>query len=120
MSDRGFLIVWSDVRPDLNTDYLHWFTREHAQERVSTPGFLGVRLFHHKLPEASRYLIVYELEQPETVSSPAYLAKLNNPTEWTQRTFKTLANFMRAGGRIRHTSGTGQGSVVTALTFPDR
>lgn len=118
MPDPGFLVVWSDVQPSLDTDYLHWFTREHALERVSTPGFLAVRLFRAALPGASRYLIIYDLESPEVLTSPAYVAKLNSPTPWTQRTFKTLANFMRAGGRIAHTAGTGQGGTVTALTLP--
>jgi len=115
----GFLIVWSDVRPDLNTDYLHWFTREHALERVSTPGFLSVRLFTTRLPTAHRYLILYDLESPEVVSSPAYVAKLNQPSQWTQRVFPTLTNFMRAGGRVAHEAGMGQGSTITALTLPD-
>ncbi len=120
MRDAGFLIVWSDVDHPRDTDYLHWFTREHAQERVSTPGFQAVRLFRTKLPTTNRYLIVYELDRPETLTSPDYIAKLNNPSKWTQATFKTLTNFMRAGGRIQHQAGTGQGGVVTALTFPEQ
>ena len=39
---RGMLAIWSDVAPEAATDYLHWLTREHAEERGSTPGF-GVR-----------------------------------------------------------------------------
>ncbi len=119
MLNPGFLIVWSDVDHNRDTDYLHWFTREHAHERVSTPGFLAVRLFRAPLPTTHRYLIIYELDRPEVLVSPDYIAKLNNPSPWTQATFKTLTNFMRAGGRIAHQAGTGQGGVVTALTFPD-
>lgn len=120
MSDPGFLIVWSDVETARDTDYLHWFTREHAIERLGTPGFRAVRLFRAALPEGSRYLIVYELESPAVLTSPDYLARLNSPTPWTQRTFKQLKNFMRAGGRLAGQAGTGQGGTVTALTFPDR
>ena len=26
----GFLAIWSDVKAEQETDYLHWLTREHA------------------------------------------------------------------------------------------
>ena len=45
MRGAGFLAIWSDVEPDHLTDYRHWLTREHTTERVTTNGFLGVRVF---------------------------------------------------------------------------
>ncbi len=45
MHDPGLLVIWSDVAASDETDYLHWLTREHTSERVSTEGFLGVRVF---------------------------------------------------------------------------
>ena len=39
MTANGFLAIWSDVFADEETDYLHWLTREHAQERLGVPGF---------------------------------------------------------------------------------
>ena len=37
---EGFLAIWSDISQENETDYLHWFSREHAIERLSVPGFL--------------------------------------------------------------------------------
>ena len=51
----GFLAIWSDVEAQEETNYLHWLTREHTAERVSVPGFLGVRVFRARLPEHCRY-----------------------------------------------------------------
>jgi len=45
--NQGFLAIWSDVEPAGETDYLHWLTREHVQERLSVPGFRAVRIFVH-------------------------------------------------------------------------
>ena len=45
MRGAGFLAIWSDVEPHNLTDYRHWLTREHTTERVTTKGFLGVRVF---------------------------------------------------------------------------
>lgn len=117
MRGGGFLIVWSDVEPHEETDYIHWLTREHTTERVSTGGFIAVRVFRATLPTANRYLINYELESPTVVDSPAYLAKLNNPTPWTRQTLPRLKNFLRGGGRVLHSGGIGRGGVVAACIF---
>jgi hypothetical protein len=39
----GFLAIWSDVKAEQETDYLHWLTREHTSERLDVDGFLRVR-----------------------------------------------------------------------------
>jgi hypothetical protein len=117
MIGRGFLAIWSDIDAQLETDYVHWLTHEHTTERVSTDGFMAVRVFRALKPVTRRYLIIYELESPDVVNSPAYLDKLNNPTPWTQRTLPILKNFMRGGGRLSHSAGTGHGGFVVAVTL---
>lgn len=117
MHGKGFLIIWSDVEPERETDYIHWMTREHAIERVSTDGFVAMRLFRAIAPDVRRYLISYELESADVVNSAAYVAKLNNPTPWTKRTLPQVKNFIRGGGRLVHSAGIGQGGYVTALTW---
>ena len=34
MQGAGYLAIWSDLAPDDETDWAHWITREHAEERV--------------------------------------------------------------------------------------
>ena len=117
MNGGGFLAIWSDIAPDLETDYLHWLTREHTAERVGIPGFLGVRVFRAMLANVNRFFILYELQGPEVVDSQAYLDRLNAPTPWSKRMMPNLGNFVRGGGRIVASSGTGQGGVVSALSL---
>lgn len=111
----GFLAIWSDISPENETDYLHWFSREHAMERLSVPGFLSVRMFRAVEMRERRYFILYELENDRVVSSEAYLARLNQPTPWSQRIMPLLGNFARGGGRVAAARGTGQGGFVSAL-----
>ena len=118
MQGHGFLIIWSDVDPAHETDYLHWLTREHAAERVSIPGFLAVRIFRALRPDVRRFVMNYELETAAVVDSPAYLARLNDPTPWTQKTMPRLRNFVRGGGRRLHSAGVGRGGYMTALSLP--
>ncbi|MBR1271487.1 hypothetical protein JQ629_28780 [Bradyrhizobium sp. AUGA SZCCT0222] len=115
MRGAGFLAIWSDVEPDHLTDYRHWLTREHTTERVTTKGFLGVRVFRAARTDIARFFILYELEAPEVLDGPAYLARLNAPTPWSQRTMPRLGNFIRGGGVLAVRAGRGEGSTIAAL-----
>ena len=113
------LAIWSDVAPEAETDYLHWLTREHAAERISTAGFLSVRVFRAMDFDIRRYFIVYDLESPSALSGDDYVRKLNNPTPWSQRIMPTLKNFVRGGGRVTAASGSGQGGFAAAVALDD-
>jgi hypothetical protein len=115
MEGFGYLAIWSDLAPQDETDWTHWITREHAAERVGIEGFLACRIFRALGTTANRYFILYELTNPEVVGSPQYLARLNAPTEWSQRIMPRLQNFLRGGGRVVAASGIGQGGVLAAL-----
>jgi hypothetical protein len=115
MRGAGFLAIWSDVEPDHLTDYRHWLTREHTTERVTTEGFLGVRVFRAARADIARFFILYELESPEVLDGPAYLARLNAPTPWSQKTMPRLSNFIRGGGVMTARAGRGEGSTIVAL-----
>ena len=115
MRGAGFLAIWSDVFSGHLTDYRHWLTREHTTERVTTKGFLGVRVFRAARADINRFFILYELESPEVLDGPAYLARLNAPTPWSQRTMPRLGNFIRGGGVMTARTGRGEGSPMVAL-----
>jgi hypothetical protein len=115
MRGAGFLAIWSDVEPHNLVDYRHWLTREHTTERVTTRGFLGVRVFRAVRADINRFFILYELETPEVLDGPAYLARLNAPTPWSQRIMPQLGNFVRGGGVMSARAGRGEGSSIVAL-----
>jgi hypothetical protein len=115
MRGAGFLAIWSDVEPDNLVDYRHWLTREHTTERVTTKGFLGVRVFRAARSDINRFFILYELESPEVLDGPAYLARLNAPTPWSQRIMPQLGNFIRGGGVMTVRAGRGEGCTIAAL-----
>jgi hypothetical protein len=115
MRGAGFLAIWSDIAPATLTDYRHWLTREHTTERVTTKGFLAVRVFQAGRSDVNRFFILYELEAPEVLDGPAYLARLNAPTPWSQRIMPQLGNFIRGGGVMTARAGRGEGSIIAAL-----
>ncbi|MEO8316924.1 MAG: hypothetical protein ABJA75_10075 [Bradyrhizobium sp.] len=115
MRGAGFLAIWSDVEPRHLTDYRHWLTREHTTERVMTQGFLASRVFRLLHSDLNRFFILYELEAPDVLDGPAYLARLNAPTPWSKRIMPLLGNFIRGGGMMAARAGRGEGSTVVAL-----
>ena len=114
---QGFLAIWSDIPKLHETNYLHWFTREHAAERVGLPGFIRVRFFRARLPEVRRYFILYDLQSSNTIASESYLERLNDPTQWSRQIMPLLENFTRGGGRRIARRGLGDGAVVAPLSF---
>lgn len=112
---QGFLAIWSDVAPERETDYLHWLTREHTQERLSIPGFLAVRVFRSRAAAVRRYFILYTLTESGVMGSPAYVERLNAPTAWSQRIMPILGNFRRGGGTVTTRLGGGFGAAVAPL-----
>jgi hypothetical protein len=115
MRGAGFLAIWSDVERSNLTDYRHWLTREHTTERVTTDGFLANRVFRADRADIERFFILYELQTPEVLDGPAYLARLNAPTPWSQRIMPQLGNFVRGGGVMAARAGRGEGSTIVAL-----
>lgn len=114
---QGFLAIFSDVEPADETDYLHWLTREHVQERLSVPGFLAARVFRAQIETGGRFLIFYRLRDAGVVGSADYLARLNAPTPWSQRIMPKLGNFVRGGGTIVQESGAGAAGFAAPVLF---
>jgi len=115
MRGSGFLAIWSDVEPADLVDYRHWLTREHTTERVTTEGFLACRVFAATQTGINRFFILYELSTPEVLDGPAYLARLNAPTPWSQAIMPRLRNFIRGGGSVTVRAGRGEGATLAAV-----
>ncbi len=71
---EGLLVVRVDVRPQDEAELNRWYDTEHVPEKLATPGFRSAA--RYRSTEApGRYLAVYELDDPATVTSPAYLGQ---------------------------------------------
>ncbi|WP_425049830.1 hypothetical protein [Psychromarinibacter sp. S121] len=112
---NAFLAMWHDIEPSAQTEYMEWHTREHMPERLSVPGFLvGKRLIDHAL-EKYRYGTVYTAENLDVFRSPAYLERLNNPTEWSGKVQPSFRNFLRVACERLASAGTGDGGAMATI-----
>lgn len=110
------MLLSFDVVPDAIPEHDDWHTHEHLPERLSIPGFLrGTRWV--ALRGGPRYLVLYEVEQLATLSSPAYLERLNNPSAWTASMMPHYRGMRRGFCSVAGSFGLGMGHVCVMLRF---
>jgi hypothetical protein len=115
LTGNAFLAIWHDIETSGQTEYMEWHTREHMPERLSIPGFtIGKRLINHSIPRY-RYGTVYCGENVEVFRSPAYLERLNNPTDWSNKVQPTFRNFLRVACDRIASAGVGEGGAMATI-----
>lgn len=117
---RGFMAIWSDVGLGDFDFYHRWLLKEHFPERVGVPGFISARVFRRQAGPDFQFFIIYETEAAEVLASPAYVARLNNPTPMTQKVMPKLKNFVRGAGVVVQSNGVcgGGAAMVVRLEEP--
>jgi len=112
----GILSVWNDYPPEEAAFYERWYMTEHFPERLGVPGFLRGR--RYRAVDADRtYFTFYELESPDVLFAGAYLARLNDPTAWTQRIMGRWSSMFRTVCRRLARVGDSVGGFVMAARF---
>lgn len=104
MTGTGLMAFWADIDADYLQRYQEWHNCEHIPERVSIPGFREGRRYRLRGREGA-FLMMYETEAPETLSSDAYLAALNAPTVWTREALTHFRDPVRNIYRLQDSSG---------------
>ena len=102
-AQSGILAIWHDIAPDQREAVLNWYDREHHFERLSVPGFRSMRRYV-AVAGTPDLFICYETDDVAVLSSPAYLARLNDPTPWTLR---SQSNFLNNSRTVCHRQASG-------------
>jgi hypothetical protein len=84
MASPGILAIFNNCKPGREAEFEAWFQGEHLEERLAVPGFLFGRR-HEAISGSSGYFNFYVVERPEVLTSPAYLARLDDPTPMTHK-----------------------------------
>ena len=65
-------------------------------------------------------MVLYELETYDTLTSPYYLERLNNPTPWSMKMMPHHRNMVRSRCRVIESYGGGiAGSLLTVRMSPE-
>jgi hypothetical protein len=111
---KGVLAIWNGVAPGADADFVAWHVREHMPERVGLPGFRRGRRYV-ALDGAPSYFNFYETDSPAVLTSPDYLARLNDPTPWTRRVVAQFRDTSRTVCDVVVSHGHGEGGVVETI-----
>src|SRR5262249_2667975 len=103
------VVIWSEMADATAVDL--WYAREHLEERLHIPGFLRARRCVRELRSPS-YFMIYELSNTSVLTSPDYLARLNNPTPWTKQIMATTRSASRALCKVVGSHGIGIGAYL--------
>jgi hypothetical protein len=108
--------MWWDIASPIKAEFENWHSHEHFVERMSIPGFRrGSRWAD--LEGGEGFFVLYELQDYDTLVSPAYLARLNDPTPWSTRMMPHHRNMVRSQCRIAESFGGGVGQYMSTLRF---
>ena len=112
LAGKGMLLTSMDIDPaDDEDDFNRWYDREHLEERVAIDGFLEARRYLARTG-SPKYLCLYSTKTIEVLDSPAYRARLGQPTGWSKQTMAKFKNMIRAVARITVSRGNGRGAVL--------
>ena len=111
---RAAVAMWWDMAPAHRAEFEHWHAHEHFPERLGIPGFQrGSRWA--SADGGDGFFVMYELESYETLTSPAYFARLNNPTPWSQKLMPHHSRMVRSQCLVLDSQGGGLASAMLTI-----
>lgn len=108
------LAMWWDMAPALRQEFEDWHSHEHFPERLAIPGFLRASRWA-SVENDQGFFVLYELASYETLTSPAYRARLNDPTPRSLKMMPEHRNMVRSQTRVLESEGTLLGGVLATL-----
>ncbi len=90
--ERIFLFVQTDVVPEMEEEFNHWYDEEHIPHLLKVPGVIMARRGRNT-GNGQHYIAIYEHENLNVQHTEAYHAAVE--TEWAKRLRPYLRNFQR-------------------------
>ncbi len=113
------VLIWNDVAAGSDDDFYRWHNGEHMPERMDIPGFIRGRRYASD-GASPRWFTLYEAASMQVLTSPAYLDRLNHPTEGTRRALPMFRNTARSVCRLQRAVGNAVGGHALVLRFDAR
>jgi hypothetical protein len=119
LAGKGVLAIWNGIAAEAEADFVAWHIREHIPERVGVEGFLRGRRYVAERGQP-KYFNFYETQTPDTLVSPAYVARLNAPSDWTKSVVRHFRDTSRTICAVAASRGLGDGAFIATLRLGTR
>jgi hypothetical protein len=122
----GVLLVLNDIVEGAEEEFNRWYQQQHVPERLAVTGFRTARRYcvdGGAVDGQPAYMAVYECDSIGVLTSPAYLERLANPTDWTKKIMPGFRNMLRSACRETWSLGAGVGGgaiIVQCRPEPGR
>ena len=103
--------MWWSVAEDRLAEFHEWHSKEHLPERLGIPGFNRGSRWQRD----GNFFVIYELADYETLTSPAYRTRLDNPTRWSTKMMPLHLNMVRSQCRVVASRGAGVAVFMATL-----
>ena len=111
---KAAVAMWWDMTAAHRADFEDWHSHEHFPERLRIPGFQrGSRWA--SATGSDGFFVMYELASYETLTSPAYFARLNDPTPWSLKMMPRHSNMVRSQCEVLESHGGGIAAAMLTL-----
>jgi len=108
------LAMWWNMASAMKPEFEDWHTHEHFPERLRVPGFLRSSRWTDA-QGGEGVFVMYELDAHAVLSSPAYLARLNDPTPWSRKLMPYHQGMVRCQSHVVATRGSLAGRHAITL-----
>lgn len=112
----GIIAIWHDISDEGLADFYEWHDREHMPERLGIEGFQRGRRYIAVAGEP-KFFTLYNVRDLSVLSGPAYHARLNAPTPWTQRAVTYFSAEARSLCEVRAVKGNASGGIIGTVRF---
>ena len=116
---KAAVAMWWDMAAVHRAEFEDWHSHEHFPERLGIPGFRrGSRWA--SATGGDGFFTMYELDSYDTLTSPAYFARLNDPTPWSLKMMPRHSNMVRSQCQVLESHGGGlAGAMLTIRLSPE-
>lgn len=94
LAGKAIIAIWNDITPEGRSNFNEWHPREHMPERVGIPGFRRGRRYI-AVEAQIEFFTLYEADAKSVLVGKDYKERLNNPTDWSQRSVGAFRNNLR-------------------------
>ena len=118
LAGEGVVAIWNDIAEAGRAQFYDWHLHEHMPERVGIPGFVRGR--RYRAADAAtqpEFFTLYETSSFQVLQGSDYLARLNDPTDWTRAATAHFRTTTRSLTRVVASHGVGPGGSLLTVRF---